>query len=343
MRTMDAARALRSIVGDRLLEREPMHRHTNFRIGGPARYYVEARTAEDVARTVAIAQAAGLPWFALGGGSNTLVGDAGFDGLVIQIALREIVVEGDRVRAGAGAITASVAREAGRAGLSGFEWAVSLPGTIGGAVRGNAGCFGGEMEGVIEDVRILEMQNPEGDAPRPYGAGFECRMQNVTNTECGFRYRHSIFKEHPGWIILEATLALRRADPDTCQAAMDQFLERRRTSQPNGKPSAGCLFKNIETRALSSDAVERLERFSSGAWRDVAHDGRLSVGWIIDRLGLKGRRVGGAMISEHHGNFTLNLGGATAADVFALGEAVRERARDVLGMDIEYEVQRLGC
>ncbi|MDO8599369.1 MAG: UDP-N-acetylmuramate dehydrogenase [bacterium] len=322
---------LRDAFGSKLLEQEPMQRHTNFRVGGPAACYMEARTAEDITRAVTIAREAGVPWFVLGGGSNTLVGDAGFDGLVIQIALRDIVVDGDRIRAGAGAITASVALEAGRAGLSGFEWAISLPGTIGGAARGNAGCFGSEMKDVIERVRVLDT----GSSPP--------QTRDMEAAACDFHYRRSIFKEQPEWIILDVTLELHRADSVLCRVAMDQFLERRRRTQPHDKPSAGCLFKNVELYALSADAMDHLERFSAGTWRGVVHDGQLPVGWIIDQLGMKGHRVGNAQISEKHGNFTLNLGGATAADVLALGEQVRTSARNALGIDIEYEVQRLGC
>ena len=316
-----------------------MSRHTNFRIGGPVRYFVEARTPEEIAAAVDVARSVGLQWFILGGGSNTLVGDAGFDGLVIQVALRDVVIDGGkndprghlwRVCAGAGAIAAAVARQAGDAGLTGFEWAVSLPGTIGGAVRGNAGCFGGEMKDVVEHVRVLD-------------GNHESRIMNYGNEACDFHYRRSIFKEYPEWIILEATLTLRSDDPKECQRRMNECLERRKASQPHDKPSAGCLFKNVEMSTLTPDARERLEQWSSGAWRSVAHDGQIPVGWLVDRLGCKGRRVGNAQISERHGNFTLNLGGATAADILALGEEVRRIAREQLDIAIEYEVQRLGC
>lgn len=314
----------------RVREHEPMARHTNFRIGGPARYYVEARTPEEIQRAMTVARSAGLAWFVLGGGSNTLVADAGFDGLVVQLASRDIRVDGTRVTAGAGAISAAVARAAGDAGLTGFEWAISLPGTIGGAVRGNAGCFGGETKDVVERVVVLDGNN-------------ELRIMNHGNVECGFRYRHSTFKEHPEWIILEVMLVLRSDDPAACNARMDEHLTRRKTKQPLERPSAGCLFANVEVKTLNAEQLDRLEAATTGAWRTVAHDGQIPTGWLIERLGLKGHRVGNVMVSEKHGNFVINLGGGTAADVLALIAVVQQRSREAYGIELREEVQRLGC
>lgn len=327
---MDPIRTLTAPTGLCIREHEPMSRHTNFRIGGPARYYVEARTSEEAQRAIEAACNAGLPWFVLGGGSNTLVADAGFDGLIIQLANREVRVDDTRVIAGAGAISASVARAAGDAGLTGFEWAISLPGTIGGAVRGNAGCFGGELKDVVECIDVLEMQNAE------------CRMQKYTNTECKFRYRHSVFKDHPERIILEVTLALRSGDRAECQRRMDEHLTRRKTKQPLERPSAGCLFTNVERGTLNAEQIERLDRATNGAWRIVAHDGQIPTGWLIEQLGLRGHRVGNVMVSEKHGNFVINLGHGTAVDVLAVIEHVKQRARDDYGIELREEVQRLG-
>ncbi|MDP3771645.1 MAG: UDP-N-acetylmuramate dehydrogenase [bacterium] len=327
---MTASPILQALADLRIREHEPMARHTNFRIGGPARYYVEARTPEEVALAVTAAGDAGIPWFALGGGSNTLVADAGFGGLVIQLANRGVSVNGTRVIAGAGAISAAVARAAGDAGLTGFEWAISLPGTIGGAVRGNAGCFGGETKDVVEHVSVLD-------------GNHESRIMNYGNEACGFRYRHSAFKEHPEWIILEVALALTTGNPAECQRRMDEHLSRRKTKQPLERPSAGCLFANVEFETLNAEQVQRLDAATDGAWRAVVHDGQLPTGWLIERLGLKGHRAGNVMVSEKHGNFVINLGGGTAADVLALIVAVKHRARETLGFELREEVQRLGC
>ncbi|MBI4142880.1 UDP-N-acetylmuramate dehydrogenase [Candidatus Uhrbacteria bacterium] len=318
-------------TGLRIREHEPMSRHTNFRIGGPARYYVEARTPEDVRAAVDFARGANASWFVLGGGSNTLVSDVGFDGLVIQTAMRDVRIDGARVVAGAGAITAAVARQAGDAGLTGFEWAVSLPGTIGGAVRGNAGCFGGEMKDVVEHVRVFQV------------ASRESPVVSMTNAECVFRYRHSIFKEHPEWIVLEATLSLRSGDPVASRAKMEEYLVRRKTKQPLERPSAGCLFTNVLEHELDEPTLARLDAVTDGAWHAVAHDGQIPTGWLVHHVGCAGLRVGNAMISEKHGNFVINLGSATAADVLTLADTVRSRVAETFGITLHEEVQRLGC
>jgi UDP-N-acetylmuramate dehydrogenase len=328
---MEPRTAMPAAIGLQIRENEPMSRHTNFRIGGPARYYVEARTADDVRAAVSAAREFGVPWFVLGGGSNTLVADAGYNGLVIQLANHEVRTEGTRVIAGAGAITAAVARAAGDAGLTGFEWAISLPGTIGGAVRGNAGCFGGEVKDAVQDVSVLETQNAE------------VKTQKYANAECEFRYRHSTFKEHPEWIILEVILALQPGDRMGCQRLMDEHLMRRKTKQPLERPSAGCLFANVEVKTLNAEQIAQLDRATGGAWRTAAHDDQIPTGWLIERLGLKGYRVGNAMISEKHGNFIINLGNGIAADVLAIVEHVKQRAREAYGIELREEVQRLGC
>lgn len=321
---------LQSVCGDRAREREPMRLHTNFRIGGPARYYIEARTAAEVEHVVRAATESGVPWFVLGGGSNTLVSDAGFDGLVIQMAMREIRVDTQQVIAGAGAITAAVARQAAEAGLTGFEWAASVPGTVGGAVRGNAGCFGGETKDAVQDVRVLHLQNGEW------------RTENYRNADCDFRYRHSFFKEHPEVIILEVTFVFERGDPAVCRERLEEFLARRKAKQPLERPSAGCLFTNVEERLLAPEQLAQLDRATDGAWRTVAHDGQIPTGWLIERAGLKGHRVGNVMVSEKHGNFVINLGEGTAADVARLSADVRARIRDTFGIELREEVHRLG-
>lgn len=340
MNIMQSNLACVAAAGLDLREHEPMSRHTNFRIGGPARYYVEARTPEEAQRAIEVARSAGLPWFVLGGGSNTLVADAGFDGVVIQLANREVRVDGMKVIAGAGAISAAVARAAGEAGLTGFEWAISLPGTIGGAVRGNAGCFGGEMRDVVETVRVLEVSDVR--CPNFAKASLDKQVSGVAAADCDFRYRHSAFKEHPEQIILEVTLALRSGDRAECQRRMDEHLTRRKAKQPLERPSAGCLFTNVECRMLNAEQLDRLDRATSGAWRTVTHDGQIPTGWLIDQLELRGYRVGNVMVSEKHGNFVINLGDGTAADVVAVADHLKRRARDVFGIELREEVQRMG-
>jgi len=306
-------------------ENEPLAKHVNFRIGGPAKYFVEARSTQDLIDAVKVAQEYSLPYFILGGGSNTLVADEGYLGLVIKAANRTTRIEGERVTVEAGVISATVARASADKGLRGFEWAISLPGTIGGAVRGNAGCFGGEIKDNLESVKILR--------------GGEVMTVPVQDMDYG--YRHSILKdegyEHD--VVLEATFKLTPGDRLEALALIDKNLAGRKASQPLGSSSAGCMFKNFEYK--SEDEVAKLAaKLEIPEAMKNMH--RLGAGWIIDQLGLKGIKMGEAQIAPQHGNFLLNVGHATAKDIVTLISFVKTKARDEFGVQLQEEVQYLG-
>ncbi len=306
-------------------EHEPLAKHVNFRIGGPAKYFVEARSTQDLVDAVKIANEYSLPYFILGGGSNTLVADGGYQGLVIKAANRNLHIDGERVTAEAGVISATVARASADKGLCGFEWAISLPGTIGGAVRGNAGCFGGETKDNLESVKILR----DGE------------VIDVPASEMRYGYRHSILKD-PGYehdVVLEATFKLASGDRLEALALIDKNLAGRKAAQPLGSSSAGCMFKNYEF-TTPEDIQKITSRVDVPAAMLAAK--RLGAGWIIEQLGLKGTRLGEAQIAPQHGNFLLNVGQATAQDILALISFVKAKARDEFGVQLQEEVQYLG-
>ncbi len=306
-------------------EFEPLAKHVNFRIGGPANYFVEARSTQDLVDAVKMARELSLPYFILGGGSNTLVSDEGYQGLVIKAANRNTRIEGDRVTAEAGAISASVARATADKGLRGFEWAVSLPGTIGGAVRGNAGCFGGETRDTLESVKLLR----------------DDRVIELANEDLQYGYRHSLLKEpeYEHDVVLEATFKLTPGDRAEALALIDKNLAGRKSSQPLGSSSAGCMFKNFEYN--SEAEVEKL--FAKvEVPEQMKNMRRLGAGWIIDQLGLKGTRMGDAQVAPQHGNFLVNVGHATAKDIVALISFIKTKARDEYGVQLHEEVQYLG-
>lgn len=278
-----------------------MFKHTSFRVGGPARWFVEVKSGEELQEAIDFAEEKKMPWFILGGGTNTLVADKGFDGLVIKMSNRDVRIEGERMMVGAGAMSVSVARAAADAGLSGLEWAASLPGTIGGAVRGNAGCFGGEMKDCVERVKI-----------------FGSETKDLTNYDLRFGYRDSAIK-HSKSIVLEVTLKLTQGDKGEIKKKMDEFMGKRKTTQPIASGTAGCAFKN-----------------------PLVHGTLMSCGKIIDDLGLKGTKIGGIQISEVHGNFLINTGGATADDVVQMIALMKTRARNELGIQLQEEIEYLG-
>jgi UDP-N-acetylmuramate dehydrogenase len=306
------------------LENEPLSRHTYLKIGGPARLYLVASTVEMVVEAMTKARELGIASYVLGGGSNVLVSDEGFAGLVIQCADRRTTIEGDRVIAATGAFSGLVAKLAADASLAGFEWGIGVPGTIGGAIYGNAGCFGGDMKDVVFTVEAYQIA--------------EQKMVTYTNAECDFQYRDSRFKHEPH-IILRTTLQLHPGDQAEIRARMEAIMQGRKTTQPQGAFTAGCLFKNFE---YTDEAV--LEKLAAqyeipAAMREAK---RIPAGWLVDQLGLKGFTIGKAQVSPVHGNFLVNLGGARAEDVIALESYVKMKVRDELGILLEDEVQLLG-
>lgn len=316
---------LKERFGAQYKDNEPLAKHVNFRIGGPAKYFVEARSTQDLVEAVKIAKEYSLPYFILGGGSNTLVSDEGYQGLVIKAANRNTRYDGDLVTAEAGVISATVARGSADKGLRGFEWAVSLPGTIGGAVRGNAGCFGGEVKDNLVSVKLLR----------------DGQVIDVPAADMHYAYRHSVLKEpgHEQDVILEATFKLTPGDRAEALALIEKNLAGRKASQPLGSSSAGCMFKNFEFK--TEDEILKIKHSTVVPEQMLAMH-RLGAGWIIDQLGLKGTKIGDAQIAPQHGNFLLNVGHATAKDIVTLISFVKTRARDEFGVQLHEEVQYLG-
>lgn len=282
---------------------EPMAKHTTFRVGGPAEAYVTP-TKEELPKLLAFAKSGKIPVTILGNGSNVLVSDDGLKGLVISIGepMAEIVVSGEEIRAGAGAMIAAVARAAGEAGLAGLEFAGGIPGSVGGAVVMNGGAYGGEMADVLTSVTVLDESGEE---------------MTYSADELELSYRHSIFMEetHQDEIILSATMKLAKGNADEIQAKIADFNARRREKQPLEFPSAGSTFK----RPAGNFA-----------------------GKLIQEAGLAGYTVGGAQVSEKHCGFVINKGDATAADVLAVIRFVQSKVEKTSGIRLEEEVRLLG-
>ncbi len=290
-------------LGERVRWNEPLAPYTAMRVGGPADLLVICRTTEEIVEAVEMARAAGLPWRVLGGGCNVLVSDAGVRGLVMIHRADRTRVEADgTVWAEAGAPMAVLARETAAGGLAGLEWAAGLPGTVGGAVVGNAGAFGGDVASVLHSITLLE---PDGSITERPAAWME------------FAYRESRIKRMPPQerpIVLAATFCLSPGDPAALAARMEEILAWRRTRHPSGA-TMGSTFKNPPGN----------------------HAGRL-----IEAAGLKGYRIGGAMVSERHANFLINTGSATAADVRALIRHIQAEVERQFGIRLEPEVEFLG-
>mgnify|MGYP001601983764 CR=1 FL=1 len=301
--------------------------HTVFKIGGPAKFFVEAHNRDDFIAALRAAGSLGLPWMVLGAGSNVLVSDRGFPGFVVHPVGGTIRINGHLIQADGALSMARVAAESLKAGLSGFEWAVGVPGTIGGSARGNAGCFGSEMKDAIRAISVFNTVSGEVEEWAPEAAEFG--------------YRDSIFKRRPEFAILSATLELRPlASRREGEELVRDYTLRRSKNQDIGSQSAGCVFKNIPWDRRDINREKLLERFPG-----IPPSGTvpgISAGFLIDQAGLRGYQIGGVKISERHGNFFINAGQATAEEVVMLIGLAKERVHRFCGLLLEEEIQYVG-
>lgn len=295
---------------------------TSIKVGGPARYFVQAGSVDKITAAARWAREKSLPIFILGGGTNLLISDTGYDGLVVRVVDSSANFHEDGVgEASAGYSLSRLAAEAASRSLSGLEFAMGIPGTVGGAIRGNAGAFSGEMKDVVRSVTALVSDGS---------------VKTRAVDELDFQYRHSLFKTNTE-IILSCVIQLQKGDREEIRALQRERLEYRRTRQPLESPSFGSTFKNVQLAALDPELEERFH-FSS-----VAANGVVAAGYLIERMELKGFSVGGAQVSEKHANFLINTGDATAEHFVMLIGIIQQKARTVYrGLRLEPEVQFVG-
>jgi UDP-N-acetylmuramate dehydrogenase len=280
---------------------EPMARHTTFRIGGPASVFAVLETTHDVVTALHLLNEEEVPWVVVGKGSDLLVADRGYDGAVLVLGreFKRHSVEGETLRAGAASVLAHLVQDGFHLGLSGLEWAVGIPGTLGGALAMNAGTRDGAIGPTVDTVTMY--------IP---GEG----LSLVHGRDVAWEYRRSGLAGRG--IILEAALNVREGEPVRIRAQMERNLRDRKASQPLGLPSAGSVFVNPPGD---------------------------SAGRLIESVGLKGAREGGALVSPVHANFIVNEGGATADDVVALIRRIQTTVKDVCGVDLRPEIKFVGA
>lgn len=302
----DVAATLRQAGLRRVTAAEPMARYTSWRIGGPADYFAVAESEEELRAAVSVARGAGLPWLVLGGGNNILVADQGIEGLVILNRLRSIAIEpnGPHLACGAGVFFARAAQYSAKAGYTGMEWGIAIPGTVGGGVVNNAGAHWSDVSRTLLSADTMD------------AAG--CR-ERLSPEALAYRYRQSTLKTphtaQTHLIVTSARFGLEPDDPAAALARVEDLRRHRLATQPVKEASAGSTFKNPPGD---------------------------HAGALIDRVGLKGTCIGGACISRLHANFILNTGDARAADVHALIRLARDRVAEATGILLEPEVQFVG-
>jgi len=302
------AAGLRARVRGEVREREALGRYSTYRIGGPATVLLPG-VPEDVARALRFAADEGVPWFALGLGSNLLLPDEGLDALVIRLGkgLDALVRDGTRWRLGGGLPAPIAARRTAEAGLAGVHRFVGVPGTVGGGVYMNAGCHGGEWADVVQQVTVVDASGAD---------------RTLARRDIPFTYRRSGLE---GCVVVETVVQLQPDDPARIGAELSELFRWRQEGTPFNQPCCGSVFRNP----------------GGPSWKRT--EGPRTAGQLIEAAGLKGHRVGGAEVSRMHANYFVNTGAATAADVRALIAHAQDAVERRFGVRLETEVKIIGA
>ena len=304
--TAAPADTLKRRFGEALSTHESLAPYTTFGIGGPADFFICARDPETFIRAFNAARELNLNYFVLGGGSNVLISDEGFRGLVIKADLKEITRDGNQVTVGAGVHFDDLVDWAADHDLAGLAFAAGIAGSVGGAIYGNAGCYGKEIGELVTELALM---TPSGE------------LQVVDSEYCGFSYRHSRLKE-TGDIVLTATLKLESGDGDALRTEAEDHRRHRAERHPTSDCSAGCFFKNIEDAS--------------------APHGKVAAGALLEQVGAKSQTEGGAAVHSGHANIIVNADGATASQVLTLAKRLRRMVKTQLGYELSREIIFLG-
>ncbi len=312
----------KEIKEEQILLEEPMKKHTSFKIGGIADIFVKVKTIKELRHIIKIAKKEDIDLTIIGNGSNVLVKDNGIRGIVAKLDLNDISINHDTVIVGAGVKLGELAQRLLKEQIAGFEFAAGIPGTIGGAVRMNAGAYGGEMKDIVIETKCLDLEDYGGETitiddieiTQKNEVADSPKIIVLDNKEQDFSYRHSIFMERK-YIILETKLRLCKGKYEDIKSKMDEYMNSRKEKQPINMPSAGSTFKR------GSDYI---------------------TAKVIDECGLKGFSIGDAQVSEKHAGFVVNKGNATAEDVIDLIQHVKEVVYEKTGKNIELEIEIIG-
>jgi len=297
--------------------------YTTYKIGGPAKYFFIAKTKDDLINASKTAKTLRVPVFILGGGSNLLISDKGFSGLVIKIFFSDIKFQGDRAFVEAGANLTKLAYLSADMGLSGLEWSAGVPGVIGGAIYGNAQAFGTKISDIVESVEAINLRT--------------FQSKTFTKQHCHFSLKGSIFKKEKNWVITSAVLKFKLQDINWIKNQIREFLEYRKAKHPMDFPSAGSVFVNPEVKITNKKLLEKFPELN-----EYNEKGTIASGYLIAKAGLAGKKIGNAQISDKHANFIINLGEAKAKDVLSLIKLAQKEVKKFFGIKLETEVQMVG-
>jgi UDP-N-acetylmuramate dehydrogenase len=317
--TEEALERLAAIPNLQVLSNVPLSGHTRFAIGGPADLFAETQSPEAFIQALNEARTSGVPFTVIGGGSNLIVADAGYGGIILKFSGARISIEGSVVSIEAGAVLQDLVDRTAAAGLKGLETMTGIPGFTGAAIYGNAGAYGHSISESVTSVRFYD------------GSG----LREITNAQCDFHYRESIFKRHKEWIILSATLTLTPADAVELQKTAAGILAIRNEKYPPTMKCAGSIFKNFLAAELPPGVVAALPP-------SVIREGKVPSAYFLEHAGAKGRRIGDIQVATYHANLIYNDGHGTAADLRAVIGELKSLVFAQFGITLEEEVQYVG-
>ena len=312
-------RSLARIPGLTVSRAEPLARHTRFALGGPAEIFAEADAAESFVAALEAARSSGLPFVILGDGTNVVISDKGFDGIVLRFTGKRIGQDGDSVTVQAGAPLQDLVDFSVDRGLKGLETLAGIPGSVGGAVYGNAGAYGHSISECVSRVSFFD------------GAS----VREFDRAACEFRYRESVFKRNKDWIIFETGLLLTPAPCEELRSIAGRIVSTRNEKFPPEMKCAGSIFKNLLLAELPGAVAAVVPE-------EVVREGKIPAAWFLDQAGARGMQRGDIHVANYHANLIYNAGAGTARELGALIAELKQRVRDRFGLELEEEVQYVG-
>jgi UDP-N-acetylmuramate dehydrogenase len=302
-----------------LIPEAPLAQYTRFGIGGPASLFCDTTNAQSFVRALRTVRESRLPHVVIGGGTNLIVSDKGFSGVVLRFTGSLIEQRGTVLHVEAGAVLQDVVDRSVSSGLKGMETMTGIPGYVGAAIYGNAGAYGHSIQERVESVLFTDGN----------------RTQIFGNKECQFRYRESIFKTRKEWLILSAKLCFSEADTGELTETAQKIRVIRDAKYPPTMKCAGSIFKNLLLSELPASAAGDVPA-------SVVREGKIPSAWFLEQIGAKGMRLGDIQVADYHANLIYNRGAGTAADLVAVIETLKQRVLERFGFSLEEEVQYVG-
>jgi UDP-N-acetylmuramate dehydrogenase len=310
---------LAAIPDSALLRDAPLSNYTRFGIGGPASILFDTAHSEAFSKALHIVQSMAVPRIVIGGGTNLVVSDAGFEGVVLRYKGRQIVRQGELLRIEAGAVLQDAVDYSIAAGLAGLQTMTGIPGYVGGAVYGNAGAYGHSIQEIVEQVRFTDGE----------------KALSFSNEECQFNYRESVFKGRKEWVVMSVDLRFGAGDGAKLAAAANEIRTIRDAKYPPSMKCAGSIFKNLLFANLPAHVQSEVPA-------KIVREGKVPSAWFLEQTDAKGLRVGEIQVAAYHANLIYNDGAGTAADLVALIQELKGRVRERFGFELEEEVQYVG-